>query len=122
MSSYSYPRITTKKAGGAISKGMALKAGADVDHVVKATAATDKIIGVAQNDAPNAEDPVEMALPGGGGVGKAGGAISAGDLLTSDSDGELIATTTANNRVVAIAAEDAVEGDVFALEVQISNV
>lgn len=122
MSSNSYPRIATFKAGGAIKKGMGVKIGADEQHVVKGTAGTDKLIGIAQNDADNAEDPIEVALPGGGAKGLAGGAIAAGDLLTTDSTGALIATTTANNRVVAVAQQDAVLNDLFATEVQISNV
>lgn len=122
MSSTSYPKVLTFKADGAIPKGSAVKIGTDDKHVAKATAATDKLIGIAQNAATDAEDLVEVALPGGGAKGLSGGSISAGDLLTADSNGALVATTTANNRVVGIAMQDAVSADIFAVEVVVSNV
>jgi len=119
MPSYSQPRIYTQKADGAISKGQAVKIGSDLKHVAKATAATDKIIGVAQNDAVNAEDPVEVAMPGGGGLGKLGDTVAAGDLLTADGSGNLIATTTPGNRTIAAAQDGGVVGDLVALEIQV---
>lgn len=122
MSSYAQPNVLTFKAAAAIPQGSVVKAGADNKHVAKATAATQKCIGVAQNLASAAEDKVEVALPGGGGKGLAGDTIAFGDLLTSDANGALVATTTANDRVVAMAMEDAVVGDLFSIHVIVSNV
>lgn len=122
MSSYAEPKCLSFKAAGAIPKGSAVKAGADNAHVAKATAATDKIIGIALNDAAAAEDVVEVGLPGGGAAGLAGGTIAFGDLLTSNASGALVATTTANDRVVGIAMDAAVVNDLFSVHVVVSNV
>lgn len=114
----STPRILVFKAGGAIALGQAVKfSGTDGKTVVKATAATDKIIGINQSVTTVASgDQVEIALPGGGGVGTAGGTIAAGDFLTADSSGDIVATTTENDRVIGMAMVDAVDNDVFAVE------
>lgn len=117
MSSHSYSRILAFKAGGAIVKGSAVKAGADRTKVVVCSATTDKSIGVAQNDAAAAGDFVEVALQGGGGKGLAGGTVAFGDMLAPTTDGSLITTTTAGDRIVGMAMEDGVVGDVVAVEV-----
>lgn len=117
MSAIAQPNVLTFKAGGVIVKGHAVKMGADDQHVVECTAKTDKQIGIAQNDASTAEDKVEVALPGGGSKVKAGGSISAGDLLASTTDGTLIATTTAADRYIAMAMEDMSSGDLGAAHV-----
>jgi len=122
MSSYAKPCILTFKAGAAIPEGSVVKPGADNQHVLKSASAASKNFGIAQNAATLAEDKVEVALPGGGGKGLAGGAILFGDLLTSDVNGALVATTTANDRVVAVAMDDAATGDLFSLQVVVSNV
>ena len=116
MASIIQANIVTFKAGGAISKGMAVKMGADNQHVVVCTAKTDKSIGVAQGDASAAEDAIEVAVCGGGAKGKAGGSISAGDLVSPTTDGSLIVTTTAGDRYVGIAMEDASSGDIFSVQ------
>lgn len=121
MSGHANANCLTFKADAAISKGMAVKAGSDRNHVAKATAATQKIIGLAMNDAATAEDKVEVALPGGGAKGLCGDTVSFGDLLTADSAGKLVATTTANDKVVAQALEDGVVGDLIAVSVTMGN-
>lgn len=121
MSSFAQQNILTFMADGAIPKGSVVKVGSDAKHVAKSTAATAKNFGIAQNAATAADDKVEVALPGGGAKGLAGGTISYGDLLTADSNGALVATTTANDRVVGIALEDAVANDVFSVFVSVSN-
>jgi hypothetical protein len=122
MASTSEPRIYTFKAAGVIAKGQAVKAGADREHVALAAAATDKLVGLAQGDTAAAEEFLEVALPGGGAKGKLGGTVAFGDLLTSDGSGNLVATTTANDRVIGVAMEAGVSGDIIAVEAQISNV
>ncbi len=111
------PNCLTFKAGAAIPEGSVVKPGADNQHVLKSAAATSKNFGIAQNAALAAEDKVEVALPGGGGKGLAGGSISFGDCVTSDGNGALVTTVTAGDRVVAIAMEDASAGDLFSLQV-----
>lgn len=121
MSSYAKPNVLSFKAGGAIPQGSVVKPGADREHVAKATAATDKAVGIAMNAAADAEDKVEVALPGGGAKGLAGDSISFGDLLAADSNGALVATTTGNDRVVGVAMEDAAAGDLFSVHVSLGN-
>lgn len=121
MSSYSEVKVLAFKADGAISQGMAVKAGSDNKHVAKATAATQKIIGLAWSSPEAAEDTMEVALPGGGGKGLCGDTVSFGDLLTADSAGKLVATTTGNDRVIAVAMEDGVVGDLISVEVIAGN-
>lgn len=122
MSSSYAPKILTFKSDGVIAKGKVVKPGSDREHVVVSALATSKNFGICQNDVAAAEDLAEVAMPGGGAKGLAGGAIAFGDLLTSDVNGKLVATTNANDRAVAIAMEDAVDGDLFSVYVQVSNV
>lgn len=115
------PKVLTFKAGGAIAKGIAVKIGASNQHVVACSAKTDKSIGISQNAVTTAEELVEVALPGGGSKAKLGGTVSAGDLIAPTTDGSLIATTTANDRFIAVALEDGVIGDLVAAHIVIGN-
>lgn len=121
MASHLKEKCLAYKAAGAISRGMAVKPGADRSHVAKATAATDKIIGLAISTTENAEETIEVAHPGGGAVALLGDTVSAGDLLTADANGKLIATTTANNKIIAQALEDGVLNDLIAVNVIVGN-
>lgn len=115
MSSMIQPKIAGFKAAAAIAKGKAVKFGADKEHVAVCSAASDKQIGLVQSASTAAEDLIEVALPGGGGLALAGGTISAGDLLAADSNGALVATTSNADRHIAMAMEDAVANDVFSV-------
>lgn len=118
MASYSQPRVLTFKATAALTAYRAVKPGADDQHIQKATAASDKQIGICQNTVTAAEDLIEVALPGGGAKMVLGtGGASWGDLLTADSNGAGVVTTSNAARVIAMAMEDGVEGDVIAVEV-----
>jgi hypothetical protein len=119
MASISNPRIQTYKAGGAIALGKAVKFGADAQTVVACEATTDKSIGIAQNPATQAGDYVEVALPGGGAKALCQGAIAAGKLLTSHTDGSLKPVAAANDRVVAMAMDSGVANDLIPVEVLI---
>lgn len=116
MSSTSAPRFLTFIAGGAIPLGVPVKAGADKEHVVVCTAASDKSIGIAQSVAAASGDTVEVALPGGGAKALSQGAISMGDILVPSTAG-VVASTANGERHCAMAMEDAVSGDLFAVEV-----
>lgn len=109
--------ILTYKAGAAISRGQAVKFGADKEHVVKSAGNTDMNIGIAQNDAASAEDLVEVAGIGGGGVALAKEQISMGKLLVANADGSLEQTNADGDRLVAMAMEDAVAGDLFGVDI-----
>jgi len=117
MSSHSDSKIQSFKAAAAIARGLCVKAGADREHVAVCSAATDKIVGLTNSAPTEAEEMVEVCLPGGGAKGKLGGTVSWGDMLTSDSAGKLVATTTENDRIVAMAMEDGVANDLIAVEV-----
>jgi hypothetical protein len=116
MASHTEPKIVALKAGAAIAKGKCVKKGSADTHVAVASAATDKIVGILQTATTAAEDVAEVALCGGGAKALLGGTVVMGDLLTSDADGALVATTTATNRVVAMAMQDGVSGDMIAVE------
>ncbi len=118
MSSYASQRILTFKAAAILSKGMCVKAGADAKHVDKSAAATSKNIGIVQNDCPAIGDLAEVALPGGGGKAVLGsGGCAFGDLLTADSGGALVVTTTPGDRYIAIAMDAGAQGDLVSVEV-----
>ena len=121
MSSTLSPCVLVYKAAAAIAKGKVVKAGADREHVAVAALATDKALGLLQN-APDAAEALAEVAVAGGGKGLAGGSISTGDLVASDSNGALVATTTANDRAIGIALEDAVSGDLFSVLISQSNV
>ena len=112
-----------------------LVAGADLDakqyHLVRlaattaktvlvAAAATVGIIGVLQND-PKSGEPASVVCAGLT-KGVAGGAITPGDLVTANTTGQCVATTTANNKVAGKAVTAATTaGDHFELIVGLSN-
>ncbi len=117
MASIAAPNVLTFNASAAIAKGKAVTVDATGKIVTASNAVTDKSVGVAMVAATTAGDKVEVAMPGGGAKGLAGGSISAGDLLAPTTGGALIATTTATNRYVGIALEDASSGDLFSMMV-----
>ena len=89
--------------------------------VIKTTAVTDTAIGVVFEslDTTTGADgnAVQIALLGAGGVipVKAGGTITAGDLVAADgtSAGATLAAVAADVVVIGVALESAVSGDVF---------
>ncbi len=122
MASSSAPRILTFKAAAAMAAYKAVKAGADDQHVAVASAGSDKVIGIGQSAPTAAEDPIEVAINGGGAKALLGvGGAAFGDKLVSDASGTFIVSTTANDRVVCIAMGAGVAGDVIGVEVALSN-
>lgn len=120
MASYPQPNLATFKAGGTIVKGHAVKIGADAKHVIESTATTDKHIGIAMGSASSGDD-VEVALPGGGCEVKAKTTFTAGQLLTSESDGLIKKVAAAGDRVVAMALDDAAANDLCPAMVVVSQ-
>lgn len=119
MSSSSAPKIGAFKADAAVSAYLIVKGGSGTDgiHVAKATAATQKLVGIQQSASTAAEDQVEVALPGGGGKVTLGGSVVFGDFLTADASGKAVATTSAADRVIAVAMQDGAADDVIGVEV-----
>jgi len=108
--------ILTKsyKAGATVSPYRIVKFGADDEHVVHAAAATDAMFGVSAELGADAEERVDVHVAGIAEV-EYGGALSAGDLVTSDANGKAVAAAPAagtNNRVIGIARVSGVAGDI----------
>lgn len=86
------------------------------NKVNKATAAADKpLVGVLQ-DKPDAADKAATVRTSGISKLVAGGTIAAGDLLTSDANGDAVAAAPAvgvNNGIVGYAIDAAVDNDIF---------
>lgn len=103
-------------AGATVAANRIVKAGADVTKVIVGAAATDKSIGISDNLGASSGDTLDVILDGIALV-KAGGTIGMGDIITSDGTGQGIATTTAGNRYIGIAMEDASSGDLFGVRI-----
>lgn len=72
-----------------------------------------EFVGFLQN-APASGGVCEIAANGGGSKAIAGGTIAAGDKLTTDASGDLVAITTGQTKAaVAIALTGAADNDIF---------
>jgi Uncharacterized conserved protein (DUF2190) len=89
-----------------------VKAGAGVNEATPATAATDKLLGTADELDTPVGDMVDISIAPVGTV-KLGGTVAVGDLITSDANGRGVATTTAGNRYIGIAEQAGVAGDLI---------
>lgn len=76
-------------AGAAISKHRIVKFGADDDHVIQGAAATDSLIGVSVELDAAADERVDIVLAGAATV-EYGAAVTRGDRLTTDANGQAI--------------------------------
>lgn len=114
--SHSEPRLQTYKAGGVVAIHSFVKFGADDEHVVQSAAGTDANVGIAMNAAAAAEDPVEVALPGGGGKLRLAATLARGTFVASDASGDGVAPIAAN-RLGAFLQESGVDNDIVAVEV-----
>jgi hypothetical protein len=121
MASFSTARIYAFKADAAIAAFKAVKIGTDHGHVAVGAANTNRCIGIAMTAAINAEDVIEVAIPGGGAKALLGEGVSAGNYLVSHTDGTLVKANAASDHVVAFAMEDGSSGDIIAVEVVCFN-
>lgn len=82
--------------------------------VILATAATDLLFGVLNNQ-PKAGETADVFARNGQGTFKVvlGGTVTLGDKLTSDANGAAITTTTSGNQVLGYAQESGVVGQVI---------
>lgn len=108
-------------AGATVAANRIVKPGADNTKVVVGAAATDKLIGVSDNLGAASGETLDVILDGIALV-KAGGTVAMGDLITSDATGQGVATTTASNRIIGVAMEDAVSGDLFGVRLSPGSV
>jgi len=117
MAVNSAPRLRTFKASAVIRPYRFVKWGATKDLITECDL-NDRPMGIFQGDvALAAGDFGEVALPGGGALLEAAETIALGKYLTPNADGEAEVCDAADEPCGAIAYEDAVDGDVFGVEV-----
>lgn len=98
-----------------IAPYLILKAGSADGFATVASAATDALIGVSEN-VPVPAGRVVDVIQGGPANVVAGGAIAAGDYLTSDANGKAIKAAPASGTVANVIGKanvSAVAGDIF---------
>lgn len=99
-----------------------VKFSANSDSKVEtATTGADNIIGISDSINSNANDIADISINGEIAQVEAGGAFSAGDALTCDSEGRAIKASSTDN-IGAIAHQDAsAEGDIVRVIVNIQR-
>jgi hypothetical protein len=101
-------------AGAAIAAYRIVKPGADDDHVIQGAAATDSLIGVADNLGAGSGERVGIVLEGIAEVEFAG-IVTRGGFVTADSNGKGVAASPSagvNNRIIGIAVNTTAAGDI----------
>lgn len=98
-------------AEGAVELHCIVKPGA-AGGVVKAAAATDKLLGTSDSLDHATGDLVDVAI-GPVPLVRLGGTVAAGDALTSDANGKAIATTTTGDRIIGFAEIAGVADDII---------
>lgn len=111
MSSYIQPNFKTYCADAAIEENRFVKLGSSDKHVAK-SAAAEKAIGVNMSENVQTGDDCEIAHLGGGALIKAAGAITRGDSIKSDANGQAVVAAS-GEWAPGIAMESAVAGDVI---------
>jgi hypothetical protein len=98
--------------GAAVAAFRCVKHDTTDNSVIQGAAATNALIGVSSSlGAESTDDTVDVVLGGTAEV-EYGGTVTRGDLLTSDSTGRAITTTTAGNRTIGVAMASGVVGDI----------
>ena len=103
-------------AQGAITKYRFVKHGSSDYQIQLAAASSDKIIGVSPQVDSVDNQRVDVVFEGITEI-TAGGSVARGDLLTSDSTGRAVATTTAGHRIGGIAQTGGGTGDTIFVHV-----
>ena len=109
------------KAEAAIAAFTIVKAGSADGQVLAGAAATDKLTGVTTDIAAAINERCDVILAGVADV-TYGGAVTRGDLVTSDATGRAVSAAPAagaNNRIIGVALVSGVAGDLG--QVQISQ-
>jgi len=89
-----------------------------VENLVVIAGAGDDITGFTNENGVAASAPAEISGQGGGALATAGGAISEGDRLKVDANGDLVLAAGAGDLSVAVARADAADNDIFAVYVE----
>lgn len=85
--------------------------------IAVASSATADMVGILHEAASSATDAACTVVTSGITYGHAGGTIGEMDLLTTDSSGDVVATTTKGDYVIGHALEDASSGDFIKIQV-----
>jgi len=104
----------TFEAGGDLSAGQFKFVALAADGQVDLCGAGAQAIGVLYNE-PDAAGKAATVVMTGKTVVEAGGSVTAGDEIACDTDGNCVTATT-SDIVMGYALEDAVDGQVFAIE------
>lgn len=110
---------TALRAGAAVSACRILKAGADQDHAIHATAVASIFTGISEEDQPTVDKPFRVAhRPGEIVRVEAGAAVAAGADLTSDANGRAV-TAVSTNQIIGSAKNAATAlGDLITVEIR----
>lgn len=111
----STPIIKSYKAEAAVEAFRIVKFGAADDQVLKGAAVGDLLAGVSTELDTAINDMCDVVKLGPAQV-RCGGAVTRGDLLTSDAAGKAVAAAPGagvNNRVIAIADQSGVAEDII---------
>lgn len=108
----------TYYAAGVIAANTILKHGAADNTVTNAVAATDAILGVADNlGADAAGHPLDVIMEGIATV-KAGGTITRGQPVTANASGQAVASSAGVGvRILGFALASAASGDLFPVQI-----
>ena len=107
------PQYEAVSAATALRKGQAVKLAANDNQVTAVTAAADRVHGFADR-ATDANADTQIYREGGEAIGYSAGAITKGAALKINNDGDLEATSTANDLCVGYALEAASDNSNFA--------
>lgn len=109
-------RISYLKAGADLSGKQYCAVQVEADGDVNLSGANEQDnLGFLMNK-PTSGEPCEVAIVGGGALGIAAGTIVAGDYLTTDANGHLVAVAAGETKnAAAFALTSAADNDVFAI-------
>ncbi len=131
MSWFSPPNIQVTAGGNIVpSRVVCISTAAD-NQVLQSAASTSANIGIAQKGtrrAPGTGDndgnaaisgeTVQVWGPSCVGIGELGGTVTSGDLVTADTNGRLVTTTTTAARIVGYAMQSGAQYDLVSILVQ----
>lgn len=108
--------VSSYAPGAAIAAYRIVKFGSADNAVIQAAAATDAVIGVANELGALSTDPTVDITMGPIGEVELGGTVTRGDPLTADSAGKGVAAApapAANARIIGFANKSGVAGDII---------
>lgn len=110
---------TALRAGAAVIACRIIKAGADQDHGIHATAVSSIFVGISEEDQPTAEKPFRLAhRPGELVRVEAGAAVAAGADITSDATGRGVTAVATNQIIGSCKNAAAAAGDLITVEIR----